>query len=82
MKRIAPAALLALAAFVVLPANSTPITSQVRSGAADGLDGDTPRQLELQQGGDGATPPVAAPRSAKLGHANERTHHHRRADAA
>lgn len=56
MKRIAPAALLALTAFVVLPANSKPIPSPIPSGAAGGIDGDTPRSLPLQQSGDGATP--------------------------
>jgi spore germination cell wall hydrolase CwlJ-like protein len=46
MKRIAPPALLALAAFVVSPAHSTAIT---------------PQQLELQPGSDGATPAFATP---------------------
>jgi hypothetical protein len=43
MKRIAPAALLALAAFVVLPANTTPTTSLIHAGVAVGIDDDTLR---------------------------------------
>lgn len=61
MTRIAPAALLALAAFVVLPANATPTTPFIRSGVIVEIDGDTPRQRGRLQTGDGATPSVAAP---------------------
>lgn len=60
MKRIAPAALLAVAAIVALPAHSAQIPSQIGSGAASGLDSDTPRPAALQQRGDGATPLTAA----------------------
>jgi spore germination cell wall hydrolase CwlJ-like protein len=43
MKRNAQAALLALTAFAVLPAKSTPSTSLVLASLPGGIDGDTPR---------------------------------------
>lgn len=59
MTRIALAALLALAAFVVSPANATPTTPFIRSGVIVEIDGDTPRRPGRLVNGDGATPSVA-----------------------